>query len=119
MPALLSQVVEERHGGTGVVFTLSTAATQLGFITGPLLGSSIMTASSFGLMTLLLGGAVALCAPTQQINARFAHGRRDRMLDSTAAASDAPCHAAGAGQHGERLEEAPAAPTASPPIEKC
>lgn len=31
-PALLARRSEERHGGTGVVYTMSTTATQLGFL---------------------------------------------------------------------------------------
>ena len=62
-PALLAESSEARHGGTGVVYTLSTAATQLGFLIGPVGGSAVMAGASFGSMCLLLGAVMWGFAP--------------------------------------------------------
>lgn len=62
-PAMLAERSESRHDGTGVVYSLSTAATQLGFLIGPVGGSAVMASSGFGLMCLMLGGVMWLYSP--------------------------------------------------------
>lgn len=66
-PSLLAQIVELFHGGTGVVYTLANAATQIGFFVGPVGGSAIMQASSFQVMSLVMGGAMVLYAPSMLV----------------------------------------------------
>ena len=62
-PAMLAERSEARHGGTGVVYTLSTASTQLGFLIGPVGGSVVMANSGFGAMCLMLGAVMWLYSP--------------------------------------------------------
>ena len=62
-PAMLAERSEARHDGTGVVYTLSTAATQLGFLIGPVGGSVVMANSGFGAMCLTLGAVMWLYSP--------------------------------------------------------
>jgi len=73
-PAMLAYRTETAHGGTGVVYTLSSAATQLGFIAGPLSGSALMEVLGFQVMTLLLGVAMVMYAPLLRINYKFGGG---------------------------------------------
>lgn len=66
-PAMLAERTEARHDGTGVVYTLSTASTQLGFLLGPVGGSLVMASSGFGAMCLMLGGMMWLYSPLLQL----------------------------------------------------
>ena len=50
-PAMLAQVSELWHDGTGVVYTLANSATQIGFFVGPVGGSAIMGATNFQVKT--------------------------------------------------------------------
>ena len=61
------EVSESFHGGTGVVYTLANSATQIGFFVGPVGGSAIMQATSFQVMSLVLGGIMVLYAPAMLI----------------------------------------------------
>jgi len=65
-PAMLAERTEARHDGTGVVYTLSTASTQFGFLLGPVGGSLVMASSGFGVMCLMLGGVMWLYSPLLQ-----------------------------------------------------
>jgi len=67
-PAMLAQVNNMSHGGTGVVYSLQTAAIQLGFLFGPLVGSAIYELTSFQEMSILLGGFMVLVSPLMLIN---------------------------------------------------
>ena len=67
-PALLSQVSNKDHGGTGIVYTLNTMAVQSGFIFGPICGSMIMQYSSFQTMSMVLGGFMIVMAPVMMVN---------------------------------------------------
>ena len=62
-PALLSDVGQLYHEGTGVVFTLQTAAIQLGFIAGPVCGSALMQHYDYQTMSVALGALMVLFAP--------------------------------------------------------
>jgi DHA1 family multidrug resistance protein-like MFS transporter len=62
-PAMLAEQSELFHSGTGVVYTLSTAATQMGFLLGPVGGSAVMAGYSFGVMCMVLGAVMWLFAP--------------------------------------------------------
>ena len=57
---MLAERSESRHEGTGIVYTLSTASTQLGFLIGPVGGSMVMAARGFDWMCLMLGGVMWL-----------------------------------------------------------
>ena len=67
-PAMLSEVGQLYHGGTGVVFTLQTAAIQLGFVLGPVGGAAIMQSTDFQMMSIVLGAIMVLYAPLLTIN---------------------------------------------------
>eukprot|EP00937_MAST-01D_sp_MAST-1D-sp2_P000292 g292.t1 len=70
-PAMLSDVGTLYHDGTGVVFTLQTAAIQVGFIVGPVCGSALMQTYSFQSMSFVLGGLMVLFSPLLLINRRI------------------------------------------------
>jgi len=67
-PALLAQKSEMSHGGTGIVYTLNTMAVQCGFIFGPIVGSGIMEATSFAVMSAIMGGFMVLVSPMMLVN---------------------------------------------------
>jgi len=67
-PALLSDVGQLYHDGTGVIFTLQTAAIQMGFIVGPVCGSALMQGFSFQVMSIVLGGLMVVFAPMLYTN---------------------------------------------------
>ena len=46
-----------------MVYTLSTASTQLGFLIGPVGGSAVMANSGFGVMCVMLGAVMWLYSP--------------------------------------------------------
>lgn len=62
-PAMLADQADRFHGRSSAVYALSTAAIQIGFIVGPLAGSSVMQKYGFGEMGLVLGAAMVLVAP--------------------------------------------------------
>lgn len=78
-PAMLAERSEARHGSTGVVYTLSTAATQLGFLIGPVGGSVVMARSGFAAMCLMLGVVMWLYSP---LLPRIFHRRNDDAATS-------------------------------------
>ena len=67
-PAMLGQLSTLFHDGTGVVFTLSSSATQLGFFLGPPLGSAVLQATNFEIMGIVFGTAIFLYGPVLLIN---------------------------------------------------
>ena len=71
-PALLSDVGQLYHGGTGVVFTLQTAAIQLGFIAGPVCGSALMQYYDYQTMSVALGALMVLFAPIMTVDRKIA-----------------------------------------------
>ena len=77
-PAMLAERTEARHDGTGVVYTLSTASTQFGFLLGPVGGSLVMASSGFGVMCLMLGGVMWLYSPLLP----SIYNRREDTFDS-------------------------------------
>jgi len=77
-PALLSDVGQLYHDGTGVIFTLQTAAIQVGFIVGPVCGSALMQGFSFQVMSIVLGGLMILFAPVLFINSDIEKLSRQR-----------------------------------------
>ena len=71
-PALLSDVGQLYHEGTGVVFTLQTAAIQLGFIAGPVCGSALMQHYDYQTMSVALGALIVLFAPIMTVDRKIA-----------------------------------------------
>jgi len=68
IPALLAQVSSMSHGGTGVVYSLQNAAIQLGFVFGPMVGSTIYESTSFQIMSIALGAFMVSVAPLMLFN---------------------------------------------------
>jgi MFS family permease len=58
VPALLGAIVDDRFGGTGVIYAMSTAAVQSGFMVGPIGGGALMEMFGFWAMSIILGSAV-------------------------------------------------------------
>ncbi|GMI44762.1 hypothetical protein TrCOL_g12021 [Triparma columacea] len=67
-PALLAQVTDLRHGGTGIVYTVNTMSIQLGFVVGPVAGSGIMQVKGFGFMSGVMGGFMVAASPMLLVN---------------------------------------------------
>ena len=54
---LTGQISHLSHGGTGVVFTMASSFTQLGFLVGPMVGSGVLSLTDFE-MRIILGVAI-------------------------------------------------------------
>ena len=56
-----------------MVFTLQTAAIQLGFILGPVGGAAIMQNTNFQTMSIVLGAVMVLYSPLLTLNRGITH----------------------------------------------
>ena len=61
-----------------MIYTLQTAAIQLGFVVGSILGSFIMQLAGFTAMGIVLGGILVLCSPIMLFNRNLPAGSGTR-----------------------------------------
>ena len=80
-PAMLGQVSEMSHGGTGIVYTLNTMAVQIGFVFGPIIGSVIMEHHGFGVMSIVLGGFMMVVSPVMLVNRKVGGGELEEQQE--------------------------------------
>ena len=77
-PALLAQLSELRHGGSGIIYTAQTVAIQLGFLVGSVAGSAVMQYFGYSQMGVIVGVFLIVCSPLMLVNRRLPSGTGTR-----------------------------------------